>query len=413
VDIELDGVHGILALLTSREQPPKGEAMNDSANLNDEPPLVTRVDVPLALIEKPKRPRPGLLEAILWCVVFLSTQILGAIAGMCVVLTVFAVQSNNPGQFLTDQLAGLGNATAKNAPPEGRPPIPAEIGQSLAYGMLAAQFASLGLILLVVPRIIGKDWKRQIGVRRPAAMHVFLVLLLVPGFMILSGGLQELLAYITGIQQPAANKALNSTFRQVPWYVTFLAVALGPGFVEEVWCRGFLGRGLSARYGLVWGVAVTSILFGLLHVDPSYAAVTAVMGAYLHFVYLASRSIWVPIALHVVNNGLAILISLTQQGPTELDADAKSIASIYYLASFSLVLFGSIALWTSRAGIQTVRNRDGDWRDSPNWKPEYPGISAPPAEAAAEIQMRFARISPVAVLFAFVSFAALLYLLAR
>ena len=286
---------------------------------------------------------------------------------MCVVLTVFAIQSNDPSKFLTDQLFGLGNATAKNAPPEGRPAVPSEIGQSRAYGMLAAQFASVALIVLVVPGIIGKDWKRQIGVRRPAVMHLFLVLLLVPGSVILSGGLQELLAYITGIQQPAANKALNGTFRQVPWYVTFLAVALGPGFVEEVWCRGFLGRGLSARFGLVWGVVVTSVLFGMLHVDPSYAVVTAAMGAYLHFVYLASRSIWVPITLHVVNNGLAILISLTQQGPAGADADRKPprASTTWYL---SRTLFARRAVDESRSGS------DGkEWRgrvvDSPGWKP--------------------------------------------
>jgi uncharacterized protein len=345
--------------------------------------------------------------------VFLATQILAAIVAMCVVLMVFAFQAPDPAQFFDDQLSGLVSATTPKAPDGGRPPVPAEIGRSLAYGMLAAQVASLGLILLVVPRVIGRDWKRQIGVRRPAALHVVLVILLVPGFMILSGGIQELLVYITGIKQPVANKALNGTFRQVPWFVTFLAVALGPGFVEEVWCRGFLGRGLSARYGLVWGVVATSVLFGLLHVDPSYAVVTALMGAYLHFVYVASRSIWVPIMLHVLNNGIAILIALTEKGPAELDADPKPLPPIYYLVSFSLVLFASIALWTGRAVVQPVQGGEENWWDAPGWQPEYPGISAPSPEAAGEVRLGYARVSPVAAVFTLASFGILLYLLSR
>jgi membrane protease YdiL (CAAX protease family) len=381
--------------------------MSDDAKSNDEPPLVTRVDLLPSVTPPPRKPRPGLLEAVVWCLVFLATQIFFAALGAGAVLTVFALSQDEPGRFTNDQLDGLVKATRPGATADGRPPVPTEIGQSLAYGMLTAQVASLALICLIVPRRIGPDWKRQIGVRTPAGLHVFLVLMLVPGFMILSGGLQELITYLTGIKQPLANRALNSTFRQVPWYVTFLAVALGPGFVEEVWCRGFLGRGLSARYGLAWGVVVTSLLFGLLHVDPAYAAVTAVMGAYLHFVYLASRSIWVPIILHAVNNGVAILVSLTQQGPAQLDVDPKPLPGIYYLVSFALVLFASVALWTGRAELQSLRRGEGDWR------PEYPGISAPPPEAAGDVRLGYARVSPVAALFAIASCLVLLSLLFR
>jgi membrane protease YdiL (CAAX protease family) len=378
--------------------------MADEVITNNEPPLVMRVEPPA-----PKKPRPGLLEAIVWCFVFLGTQIFSVIVTMCVVLGIYAFQANDPGQFLDDQLTRLGNAVAPNTPPEGRPPVPTEIGQSLAYGMLVAQVASFGIIMLVVPRVVGRDWKRQLGFRRPAPFHVVLVILLVPGFMILSGGLQELIVYLTGIKQPSANKALNSTFRQVPWFVTFVAVALGPGFVEEVWCRGFLGRGLCARYGLITGVILTSLLFGILHVDPAYALVTAIMGAYLHFVYLASRSIWVPIILHVVNNGVAVLITLAQVGPAQLDVEPKPLAPIYYLVSFSLVLFASIALWTGRAEVQGIRGSEA----APDWKPEYPGISAPPPQAAAEARLGYAVVSPAAVVLTLVSFVAMIALLMR
>lgn len=387
--------------------------MPSDTNAGGAPPLVSRVEPPVEVHRLPAKPRPGFLEAVLWCLAFLGTQILAALFTTGAVLTVFAIQSGNAGQFITDQLNGLGHATTLSEPEGGRPAVPTGIGQSLAYGMLAAQVAALVLIVAVVPWRIGPGWQRQIGVRRPAAMHLLLVLLLVPGFMILSGGAQELIAAVTGVRQPPANKALNGTFRQVPWFVTFLAVALGPGFVEEVWCRGFLGRGLCARYGLIAGVGLTSALFGLLHVDPAYAVVTACMGAYLHFVFLATRSIWVPIFLHVVNNGLAILISLTQVGPAELDAEAKQLQPIYYLVSFSLILFASVGLWTSRVAIHSGTGGVDDWWNAPGWRPEYPGISTPPPGAVPELVLAHARISPAAVMLTFASLAALLYLLGR
>ncbi len=223
--------------------------MADEAKPRDEPPLVVRVDEAHANVNPPMvalvtpqplpKPRPGLIEAIIWCAIFLGTQLFSLLLISGFMLAVFAMQALDPQQFLLDQLKGLGAIASKDTLGSEPHLIPLEIGQALAYGMLGAQIASLGLIVLVVPWRIGADWKRQIGFRRPAGLHVLLVALLVPGFMLLSGGIQELFQRVTGITQPAASQALNNLFSSFPWFLTFLAVGFGPGFVEEMWCRAF------------------------------------------------------------------------------------------------------------------------------------------------------------------------------
>lgn len=379
--------------------------------MSDQPPLV----LPVAPPEKPK-PGPGLGGAILWCLAFLAVQLGSALLVLAGVLCVQAFRSPDPGQFLIDQLTGLGAAAAATKPNEPpRPPVPVEIGQALAYGMLAAQIGSLLLILLVFPRRIGPDWKRQLGVRKPAGLHVLLAVLVVPGFMLLADSIQELFSLLTGIRQPPANEALNATFRTVPGVVTFLAVALGPGLVEELWCRGFIGRGLSARYGIKTGVFITSLLFGLLHMDPSQVFITGLMGAYLHFVYLATRSIWVPMLVHMSNNGLAVLIVLTPSlsaAAQRYKDDEKGMRAVMDIAALGLLIFVSVALWTSRAEVVRVKPQPGDedWRPD-GWEPEYPGVSAPPPGVPAKIA--HATVSPAAVVLALASFAALAYLLAQ
>jgi membrane protease YdiL (CAAX protease family) len=376
-------------------------------NSSPDPPVELRVEpdaVPPAPPAAPKRPRPGLGEAILWCVLFRVTLFVGAVLGVAFILGVHALRSEKPGDFLRDQFSGLGKAAATPAPPEGRPPIPAEIGQSLAWGMLAAQVASLALILVVLPQRVGPDWKRQLGFRRPWWFHVLLVVLLLPGFMLLVDGIQEILLRITTIRMPVTPGVLNQVFVPWPRWLTVLTVGVGPGMVEELWCRGFLGRGLCARYGLTAGVILTSVLFGLLHVDPMYAIVTGCMGAYLHFVYLASRSIWVPILLHALNNGLAMLAILSglviQMNPT-----VNELARVIYLTSFSLVLFASVALWTSRTQVLSAGVREV------TWQPEYPGVSHPPP--GSDAQLGRMPPSPVAVVLTFASFAVLVYLLSK
>lgn len=364
----------------------------------NEPPLVTRPE-PEA-VPAPSRPRPGLFEAVLWCGVFVATQLLGAIVAVAVVFGAYTFAAPEPAKFADEQLGGFTKSFDLKAEGE-RPPVPFEIGQAIAWGMLAAQFVSLGLILVVLPRRIGPDWKRQIGVRKPHPLHLFLVLLLVPGFMLGADFIQTLFLWLTDVKPPPAIKALNSVFGLFPWSLTVLAVAVGPGVVEELWCRGFLGRGLSARYGLPLGVLFTSALFSAMHMDPSQLVVIACMGAYLHFVYLASRSIWVPILLHATNNGLAIFLALVVKMGDE--QGNVRIPLVVHLLTLSLLGFGSVALWTSRAELEPVRGAEGE-----PWQPESPGISAPPE--GANQKLVYAAVSPAALMLTALSFVGLMAL---
>jgi uncharacterized protein len=373
---------------------------------NNDPPLVTRPpESPAEAPPRPRKPRPGFVEAIAWCLVFLAGQICAMFATVCVVFAAYAFTAPEPGKFFDQQLDGFSKAVDPKFQGD-RPPMPFEFGQALAYGMLAAQFVSLGLIALVLPRRVGPNWKRELGVRAPNGLHILLVILIVPGFMIAAGVLQELFQILTGIRQPPAMRSLNDVFKRFPVPLTVLAVAIGPGVVEELWCRGFLGRGLSARYGLIAGVLLTSCFFALMHVDPSQLLVIALMGAYLHFVYIATRSIWAPILLHALNNGVSILLVLTMK-PEQMDQD-KDVPIVVTLAAVSLMIFGTVALWTSRAELIPTLGTDEAWWEEGTWKPEYPGVSIPPPEA--NVRIGYEVVSPAALAFTFVSFAALMLL---
>jgi hypothetical protein len=179
-----------------------------------------------------------------------------------------------------------------------------------------------------------------------------------------------------------------------------LAVAVGPGFVEEFWCRGLMGRVLTPRIGIVAGVAVTSFLFGAMHMDPAQLPAFICMGAFLHFVYFATRSIWASILLHVMNNASAVVLALTLSP----EKAAQPTPFVVVIAGLALLIFGGIALWTSRAAVRPVSVR----AESSEWKPEYPGISAPPPDTG--LRLEHEAVSPVAFIFTILSFGMLVYL---
>lgn len=358
--------------------------MSEPAN---DPPLVTRPDPPPA----PAKPRPGFWEAVLWCLLFVVVQVAGAILVILVTFTVYAANAANPEKFVTDQLETFQRAFDTTAPADQRPAVPTEFGSSLAWGMLAAQFAALALVVLVLPRRIGRDWKRQLAVRAPSKLHVLVVVLLAPGFIVLPDLVQALWNWVTGAPMTDGAESLRGVFGALPVPLVLLAVAVGPGLVEEFWCRGFVGRGLVSRYGFVWGVLLTSVLFALMHGNPNGLPAYILMGAYLHFVYFATRSIWAPVLLHALNNGTAIVVALFVGNP---DPNAGT-PTVLYLAALGLVIFGSVALWTSR---ETPDRID---RKAPAWEPEYPGVSVPPAGANARLWPE--AVSPAALILQLVS----------
>jgi membrane protease YdiL (CAAX protease family) len=368
--------------------------MSEPAN---DPPLVTRPDPPPA----PARPRPGFWEAVLWCLLFVVVQVAGAILVILVTFTVYAVNAENPEKFVTDQLDTFQRAFDAKTPTDQRPAVPNEFGASLAWGMLAAQFAALGLVLLVVPRRIGRDWTRQLALRAPSKLHVLVVVMLAPGFIVLPDLVQALWNWVTGAPMTDGAESLRGVFGALPIPLAVLAVAVGPGIVEEFWCRGFVGRGLVSRYGFVVGVALTSVLFALMHGNPNGLPAYILMGAFLHFVYFATRSIWAPVLLHALNNGTAILFVLLGAAP---DPNAGT-PTVLYLAALGVVLFGSVALWTSRATLEPTD------RKAPVWEPEYPGVSVPPVGANARLWPE--AVSPAALVLQLASLGGYAYIVWR
>jgi membrane protease YdiL (CAAX protease family) len=94
------------------------------------------------------------------------------------------------------------------------------------------------------------------------------------------------------------------------------AIALMAGIGEELLFRGVLQAVLSRWFGLWPGVAVASVLFGLLHlITPTYAVMVTLMGAYLGCVWLASENLLTVIVAHAVYDFLALLYLIHGPGP--------------------------------------------------------------------------------------------------
>lgn len=100
----------------------------------------------------------------------------------------------------------------------------------------------------------------------------------------------------------------NVTLQKI-WPFAIFAIVFAP-LSEEILFRGFEFSILGRRFGIVVAAILTSITFGLVHGQVAVAIVTTLMGFYLCYLYTKTRSLWLGIALHAINNTIAVVVLL-------------------------------------------------------------------------------------------------------
>ena len=97
--------------------------------------------------------------------------------------------------------------------------------------------------------------------------------------------------------------------------INLIAVALIPAMVEELYFRGTLQKTLSAWSGKpIIAILVTAIIFSAFHFSYFGFLSRMVLGIVLGFIFEYTRNIWLPILLHFINNGIAIVTLYTVRG---------------------------------------------------------------------------------------------------
>jgi membrane protease YdiL (CAAX protease family) len=315
--------------------------------------------------QRPGLPHPGFWWSVLWCVVFLlCTQIPGGVIAVVVFIFLMILR---PDMLPAGE---MGNMNALMVSPA--------MSFALAVGLLFTEVLVIGFSWLALRLLVGRDWPRQCALRRPGLAHLLLVLASLPALMLFANFTYQVLRILLRVPRmddaglPGMEK-MAELFGTWPWPFAVLVIGVGPGIGEELWCRAFLGRGLVGNFGWIGGVILTSFFFGLIHVDPCQGTMAMLMGLWLHFVYLTTRSLWMPILLHFLNNSLSVL-SVRLDFLNALDLPLDKVGWHLPAATLAALLAVGWALYQSRSRIE------GGF-----WRPANPGVEYPPEESGARV----------------------------
>ncbi|MCQ2471670.1 MAG: CPBP family intramembrane metalloprotease [Clostridia bacterium] len=95
------------------------------------------------------------------------------------------------------------------------------------------------------------------------------------------------------------------------FFIYTIQCAVVPALVEEFAIRGVIMQPLR-RYGDRFAIVMSSLIFALMHGNMLQIPVALIGGVALGYFAIATKSIWTSVAIHFVNNFLAVIISAGQ-----------------------------------------------------------------------------------------------------
>lgn len=175
-------------------------------------------------------------------------------------------------------------------------------------GMIGSLACILAILLIV-------SAKRGLSIRdylnlRNVSLQVWVIWI---GIMIGTIVLLEIAASnVESLQSPFMEQIVKGNSNPV---MLFLSVAVLVPIFEEFLFRGLLFKGLERSrlggHGAVWVIA---IFFAVIHMQYSLEIMLVIvpMAALLGYARMYSGSLLVPIVLHGINNGLALVMTMAQ-----------------------------------------------------------------------------------------------------
>lgn len=194
-------------------------------------------------------------------------------------------------------LSAFSTQTGGNQPDDALYDPDLAVGGAIFYGLAGA--LALGIVSLAFPRP-----RRALGLTRFEPRFLWWSLGLVIGTIVLAVTLEPLLH--AGERQGFAPEEWQPEHAEV-FVANALVTSLVAPFAEELFFRG-LGVRVLAAFGAPTAIAVSALIFGLVHGLLVALPTLVLFGVGLAWLRFRTRSLWPSVAAHVGYNSLGILL---------------------------------------------------------------------------------------------------------
>lgn len=126
--------------------------------------------------------------------------------------------------------------------------------------------------------------------------------LMISFVMIRYGMLDEILNRLPYLIPEEMVKMMESMFNNTSWAVLFVQTVIIAPVFEEVMYRGIILNGMLKKYNPKKAIIVSALIFGLVHLNLPQGINAFVVGILFATVYYYTRSLYICMFMHAVNN---------------------------------------------------------------------------------------------------------------
>ncbi len=137
-------------------------------------------------------------------------------------------------------------------------------------------------------------------------------------------------------------KTFESSFAMIFEYkvAAFIMVVILAPILEELIFRGLILRGmLNAKISPWVAIIISSLLFGIAHLNPWQFLGAGMIGLALGFIYWRTQSLWLVIFLHALNNFIAFVITLKTESLEETIFEPNYLTLVVAIILSSLIAY--------------------------------------------------------------------------
>lgn len=125
--------------------------------------------------------------------------------------------------------------------------------------------------------------------------------------------------------------------------LNLLIMSLVAAIGEEFFFRGILMRVLTKWFGSVhMGIILSSVIFTIIHFQPYKFLPMMVLGLFLGYMYYRTRSLWVPMIIHALNNAIVVIADWSEKSGNTLPIFQEDFQFSTFQIIISTIAFAGI-----------------------------------------------------------------------
>ncbi|WMJ82176.1 CPBP family intramembrane glutamic endopeptidase [Clostridium sp. MB40-C1] len=179
-------------------------------------------------------------------------------------------------------------------------------GKTLAYGNLIVGILLKYFSIVVILKLFAQKFSEGSGHKKIKVRYFIITIFIIIGFRLFY-------EYSIGsfVNKLDVNPIVEKAFEELAStpLIFFISVCIVAPIFEEILFRGIILNGMAKALNEKLAIIISSFLFALIHMNLVQGINAFLLGLILGIIYLSTKSIYLSIFAHLINNTLGIFVS--------------------------------------------------------------------------------------------------------